>query len=96
MTTYSTVLYRWYLVIEMQTDYVRSRLDRETKKAATAALAAMGLTSSDVIRMLFQRIAVEKRVPNRVSELARDELEAGEGIAFASVDDLMADLNADD
>lgn len=86
----------------MQTDYVRSRLDRETKKAATAALAAMGLTSSDVIRMLFQRIAVEKRVPfdirvpNRVSELARDELEAGEGIAFASVDDLMADLNADD
>ena len=86
----------------MQTDYVRSRLDRETKEAATAALTAMGLTSSDVIRMLFQRIAAEKclpfeiRVPNRVSELARAELEAGKGEVFASVGDLMADLNADD
>ena len=86
----------------MQTDYVRSRLDRETKKAAVAALAAMGLTSSEVIRMLFQRIAAEKslpfdiRVPNRVSELARNELEAGEGVAFASVEELMADMDADD
>ena len=86
----------------MQTDYVRSRLDRETKKAAVAALAAMGLTSSEVIRMLFQRIAAEKslpfdiRVPNQVSELARNELEAGEGVAFASVEELMADMDADD
>lgn len=86
----------------MQTNYVRSRLDNDTKIKATAALDAMGLTASDVIRMLFQRIAAEKRipfeirVPNQVSEMARAELEAGEGVQFATVDDLMADLNADD
>ena len=86
----------------MQTNYVRARLDDETKAAATAALDAMGLSTSDVIRMLFQRIAVEKRVPfeirvpNKVTEAARAELEAGNGVTHANVDDLMADLNADD
>ncbi len=42
---------------------VRSRIDAVTKERATAALAAMGLTVSDAIRLLLLREADEKRLP---------------------------------
>jgi DNA-damage-inducible protein J len=82
--------------------YVRARIDTATKKRATAALDAMGLSISDAIRLLLLRVADERRLPfavkapNATTRKARAELEAGKGKAFASVDDLMADLNARD
>ncbi len=84
------------------TTEVRSRIDSRTKKRATVALAAMGLTCSDVIRMLMVRVAEEQqipfdvKVPNQTTRAAIAELEAGKGKRFKSVDALMADLNADD
>ncbi|MGC9008986.1 MAG: type II toxin-antitoxin system RelB/DinJ family antitoxin, partial [Halothiobacillaceae bacterium] len=69
---------------------------------AADALEAMGLSISDAIRLLMLRIADERRmpfevkVPNATTLKAIDELEAGKGKRFASVDDLMADLHADD
>lgn len=82
--------------------YVRARIDTRTKKRAAAALAAMGLSTSDAIRLLMLRVADEQRlpfdvkVPNTPTRKAIAELEAGEGKRFRSVDALMADLNADD
>ena len=82
--------------------YVRARIDTNTKERAASALEAMGLSVSDAIRLLMLRIAEEHRlpfdvkVPNATTKKALAELEAGKGQKFASVDDLMADLHADD
>ena len=82
--------------------YVRARIDARTKKRATAALAAMGLSTSDAIRLLMLRVADERRLPfdvkapNASTRKAITELEAGQGTRVTSVDALMADLNADD
>ncbi|KKZ19034.1 translation repressor RelB [Serratia marcescens] len=82
--------------------YVRARIDAETKARATLALEDMGLSVSDAIRLLMLRIAEEHRmpfevkVPNKTTQQAIAELEAGKGTKFASIDDLMADLHADD
>ena len=77
---------------------VRASIDRETKERATAALAAMGLSVSDAIRLLMLRIADEKRlpfavqVPNATTTKAVDELEIGKGKRFDSPDALFKDL----
>jgi DNA-damage-inducible protein J len=82
--------------------YVRARIDTITKKRASQALEAMGLSISDAIRLLMVRIAHERRLPfevkapNATTRKAIAELEAGKGKSFTSVDALMADLNADD
>lgn len=82
--------------------YVRARIDTDTKERAAEALAAMGLSISDAIRLLMLRIADEHRlpfevkVPNATTRKAMAELEAGKGKRFTSVEALMADLNADD
>ena len=82
--------------------YVRARIDTDTKDRAADALAAMGLSISDAIRLLMLRIADERRLPfnvqapNATTRQAMSELEAGKGQQFAQLDDLMADLNADD
>ena len=82
--------------------YVRARIDAATKERATAALESMGLSVSDAIRLLMLRIAVEHRLPFEVkapnprTRKAIAELEAGRGKSSASVDELLADLRADD
>ncbi|NYT61902.1 type II toxin-antitoxin system RelB/DinJ family antitoxin [Alcaligenaceae bacterium] len=82
--------------------YVRARIDSDTKARAADALEAMGLSISDAIRLLMLRIADERRlpfevkVPNATTRKAITELETGKGKQFSSVDDLMADLHADD
>jgi DNA-damage-inducible protein J len=82
--------------------YVRARIDSRTKELATDALEAMGLTVSDAIRLLMIRIAEEQRfpfnvkVPNTNTRKAIAELEAGNGKRINTIDELIADLNADD
>ena len=82
--------------------YVRARIDTDTKERAASALEAMGLSISDAIRLLMLRIADERclpfdvKAPNATTKQAIAELEAGKGKKFASIDDLMADLRADD
>ncbi len=82
--------------------YVRARIDVDTKERAANALRAMGLSISDAIRLLMLRVADERRLPfevkapNATTRKAIAELEAGKGKRFASVDDLMVDLNAGD
>ncbi|MDG4868704.1 type II toxin-antitoxin system RelB/DinJ family antitoxin [Guyparkeria sp. 1SP6A2] len=77
---------------------VRARIDSETKERAQAALDAMGLSTSDAIRLLMLRIADEKRLPfavqapNATTAKAMAELDAGKGKRFESADDLFQDL----
>jgi len=82
--------------------YVRARIDAATKERAADALEAMGLSISDAIRLLMLRVADERRLPfevkapNATTRKAIAELESGKGKRFASIDALLADLNADD
>ena len=76
--------------------YVRARVDTTTKERAADVLEGMGLSISNVIRLLMLRIADEQRLPftpNAASLNARAELEAGKGRKFKTIKALMADLN---
>jgi DNA-damage-inducible protein J len=81
---------------------VRARIDTNTKKRAADALEAMGLSISDAIRLLMLRVADEHRlpfeikVPNKRTQKAIAELEAGKGKRFNSINSFMEDLNEDD
>ena len=87
---------------QTQDSMVRARIDTATKEKAADALADMGLSVSDAIRLMLVRVAEERRlpfvvkVPNKKTLRAIAELEAGKGKKFGTVAELMADLNADD
>jgi DNA-damage-inducible protein J len=78
---------------------VRARIDTATKEEATEALAAMGLSVSDAIRLLLVRIAADKtfpftvKTPNATTRKALAQLEKGKGKRFASADELFKDLD---
>ena len=82
--------------------YVQVRIDAVTKKRASEVLAAMGLTISDVIRLLLEQVASEGRLPfelgmpNATTLEAMAELNAGGGKSFNTVEELMKDLDSDD
>ena len=81
---------------------VRARIDSDTKERASAALQAMGLTISDVLRIVLRRVAtdqtfpLELKVPNAETRAALAELESGDLPRAQSVDELMQALHADD
>ena len=84
------------------TTMVHVRVNEKVKKQATKALTAMGLSVSDAVRLLLTRVAVEEalpfdvRVPNASTAAAMEEARHGGLKSFSSVDELMADLNAED
>ena len=47
----------------MSTTMVHVRVDEKTKQRAAKALAAMGISVSDAVRMLMVRVAAEKALP---------------------------------
>lgn len=82
---------------------VRARIDEQIKDEAAAVLAAMGLTVSDAFRMMLTRVAREGAlpfdplIPNEKTILAMKSARRERNQkSFKSVEDLMADLNADD
>ncbi|MBA3517539.1 MAG: type II toxin-antitoxin system RelB/DinJ family antitoxin [Rhizobiales bacterium] len=80
---------------------VQARIDADLKIAATNVLAEMGLTVSDAIRLMLVRVAADKtlpfdKVPNAETIAAMEEGERGDVVSFATVEELMADLNAPD
>ena len=81
---------------------VSTRIDKKVKADAAIVLEAMGLTVSDAVRMLLTRVAregalpFEPLVPNAETIAAMKEARAGKLAEFNTIDDLMADLNADD
>ena len=64
-----------------QSSMLHIRMDSELKQKATETLAAMGLSASDAVRLLFHRIAadqafpLELKVPNAQTQRAMAESE---------------------
>ena len=65
-----------------QSTMLHVRVDNETKTQAGEALAAMGLTVSDAVRILLKRVVndqafpLELKVPNAQTRLAMEEARA--------------------
>lgn len=84
------------------TAMIHVRVDQKLKTQAAKTLDAMGLSLSDVVRLLLTRIAVEQalpfevRVPNPVTRAAMEEVRHGNLHTASSVTELMAQLNAED
>ena len=81
---------------------VRARIDEHIKEEATVVLAARGLTVSDAFRLLLTRVAQEKAlpfeplIPNATTIAAMKEARRGGLASFDSIEELMADLDAED
>jgi DNA-damage-inducible protein J len=82
----------------MSTTMVHVRVDEMTKLRAAKALAAMGMSVSDAVRMLLVRVAAEKalpfdvKVPNAATVKAMRAAEKGQGKRHKSSDELLNDL----
>lgn len=77
------------------------RLDDDLKDRGNAALAAMGLTSAEAVRLLYHRIVAEQafplelKVPNTATRAAMDEADTmlkGAGARFGTSGDMFSDL----
>ncbi len=84
-----------------QSSMLHVRMNNELKQKATEALAAMGLSASDAVRILFHRIAadqafpLELKVPNARTQKAMAESEEmmkrGKP-RFASAEEMITEL----
>ena len=82
------------------TAFVRARIDETLKKEAAAVLDDMGLTVSDVVRIVLTKIAKEKalpfkmHVPNKLTAQTLAKSERGEDIHHAKdASDLFGQLD---
>jgi DNA-damage-inducible protein J len=77
---------------------VHVRVKERIKAQATKALAAMGLSVSDAVRVLLMRVAAEKqlpfalKVPNAETRAAMEEARAISRARFATADKLINEL----
>ena len=81
------------------TAFVRARIDETLKDEAAAVLAGMGLTVSDVVRIVLTKVAKEKalpfemRVPNALTAATLAKSKRGEDVHHAKdADDLFGQL----
>jgi len=82
----------------MATTMVHIRVDEKLKQKAGKALAAMGMSLSDAVRLLLVRVAAEQalpfeiRVPNATTVKALQAAEKRKGKKFSSPGALFRDL----
>jgi len=85
-----------------ETAMIHVRVDQDLKTKATVTLSKMGLSMSDAVRLLLKRIEADQafpfavKVPNAETIAAMEAAERGEVTSFATIEDLMAHLHADD
>jgi DNA-damage-inducible protein J len=71
------------------TAFVRAKIDEKLKEEATAVLADLGLTVSDVVRIVLTKVAKEKAlpfemsVPNKLTIKTLTKSERGEDVHHA-------------
>ena len=81
---------------------VRARIDERLKEEASAILGAAGLTISDAFRMMLVRTVADRAlpfdplVPNEETIEAMKAARRGELVSVGGIDELLADLHADD
>jgi DNA-damage-inducible protein J len=79
---------------------VRTRVDERTRSEAASVLEAMGLTVSDAVRLLLERVAADKALPFEPLRPNAETIEAmkaarrGELVSAGRPEDLLASLNA--
>lgn len=82
----------------MATTMVHVRVDERIKHRAAKALAGMGISVSDAVRMLLVRVAAEKaipfdvKVPNATTVRAMRTADKGKGKRLKSAGALFKDL----
>jgi DNA-damage-inducible protein J len=82
----------------MATTMVHIRVDEKVKADAAKALASMGMSVSDAVRMMLVRVAAENalpfevRVPNAATVKAMKAADQGKGKRFKTADALFKDL----
>jgi DNA-damage-inducible protein J len=83
------------------TTMVHVRVDEETKAQATEALAAMGLSVSDAVRVFLMRVVADKQMPfelkvpnstTRKAMLEADKIVKTKRARFANANELIDDL----
>jgi len=81
------------------TAFVRARIDETLKVEAAAVLADLGLTVSDVVRIVLTKVARDKalpfemRVPNKLTATTLAKSERNEDVYLANdADDLFEQL----
>ena len=85
-----------------ETAMIHVRVDYDLKTKASRTLSKMGLSMSDAVRLLLTRIEADQalpfevRVPNATTIAAMKAGDRGEVTSFATIEELMADLDADD
>jgi DNA-damage-inducible protein J len=84
-----------------ETAMLHVRVDEETKDKASEALAAMGLSISEAVRIFLKRVVVEQaipfaiKVPNAATRVAMEEARSmGQG-RFANAQGLFNALDAE-
>ena len=84
-----------------QTSMLHIRVDDDTKEQATEALAAMGMTVSDAVRLFLRRVVIDQafplelKVPNAQTQAAMREsraMMAARKARFNTADELFDDL----
>jgi DNA-damage-inducible protein J len=79
---------------------IQVQIDDSVQAEAAETLATMGLSVTDVVRMLLENIATEHSlpfaIPNAETIQAMLELKQDGQKRFNSIESLIADLNADD
>ncbi|MGD0730636.1 MAG: type II toxin-antitoxin system RelB/DinJ family antitoxin [Terracidiphilus sp.] len=89
-------------IVQSTTSMIHVRIDPGLKSKASKAFDAMGLSLSEAVRIFLTRAAADQafpfelRVPNAETIAAIEAGDRGEIVKFGSVEELMADLHADD
>jgi len=82
----------------MSTTMVHVRVDEKTNQRAAKALAEMGISVSDAVRMLLVRVAAEKalafdvKIPNATTVKAMCAADKGKGKGLTSAGAMPKDL----
>jgi DNA-damage-inducible protein J len=88
--------------MQSPTTMIHVRIDQKLKAKATKTFGSMGLSLSEAVRVFLTRAATDQafpfelRVPNAQTVAAMEAGDRGEVVKFGSVEELVADLHAND
>lgn len=85
------------------TGMIRARIDPALKAEAEAVLEELGLSASDVIRVLYRQVAIRRglpfdlKIPNATTRRAMRDVERGKGLTrYEDTAAMFADLGLAD
>ncbi|TVP80166.1 MAG: type II toxin-antitoxin system RelB/DinJ family antitoxin [Puniceicoccaceae bacterium] len=85
--------------MEIKEAVVKARIEPSLKRETEVILDALGISTTEAIRMFLTQVRLHKglpfevRIPNAATQAAMNELESGKGKRFSSVEALFDDLD---